>query len=407
MPNERIKYKLLKSGRSVPLRECLAAITGSAWLALVMQQMIFWSERSTNQDGTFWKSAVDLSKELQGLCGSRKIVNLLTELTNMNLLERKKDPRGLHRYLYTVNVQLLNQRLDAWSQQSDPAGETDRIQIETAQLQTVVSEDLRTPCADSRTPCADSRTACASKHRGTEETEKEEDISSASDSFTQQSRQPVSDTSANGHGGPADGIPTKEIFGRPVNAYTIAVDRAMAKTYAMASAVDFFGADDLKDDYDAAVTMLERQPGLPWNSKELENLQQIASFCSTQWPDLDPVATTACLIRGSFRAGGKPIPILRYWVRYNRAIPTLRAWLKIGPGRGIKDQPDFLLEIASLLPVQNAVSALARNPGLDQRHADTDLRAVAADGVRNLGLHVDSEAISAANLRKGSVNDGQ
>ena len=317
----KVDQALLQDSPSVPLRKSLADITGSAGHALVLQQIIHWTPKARDSDGWVWKSAAELSDELCRIYKARKIGNILTALCNAEFLERKRDPNGMHRYLYRVNAGLINEQLQAW-------------------------QESRTTCGDSCTPCGDSRTTRGSEHRPPQRSRDGEDIPSASHSSISSKEQPK----------PGEDQDGDTLFDRPLDAYRHAVDDAMAKNMAMLRAVVWDrlpAGDNWEVDASAQFGAAAR---IAWSGDEIECLKQIATFCHDQWPDLDPVEMAGQIVRAAFRPGGKAGQIVRYWIKHAGNRITLKPWVRIGAGKGKNGHASLLYEIAAI-PIMQDVAA--------------------------------------------------
>ena len=118
--------------KRVVLREELVEITGDALKALLLSQMLYWTERRRDFDtfikeeldrdpkarmtltgGWVYKTAQELSEELMGIASRRTISRRLSELVEDGFLDSRKNPDvGMDRTLqYRVDLHRLQNRL--------------------------------------------------------------------------------------------------------------------------------------------------------------------------------------------------------------------------------------------------------------------------------------------------------
>lgn len=108
-------FKLPTRTKTAVLREEYYALTGNATTAMVLNQMMYWSERSKDADkflleeqerleangiikpvelsnGWIYKSAKELTKELMNIASVRKIGQSLNDLVDLGYLSSRKNP---------------------------------------------------------------------------------------------------------------------------------------------------------------------------------------------------------------------------------------------------------------------------------------------------------------------------
>lgn len=127
----------MKKLRRVVIKEELVALTGSVDAAIVLNQMIYWSERvkdfdefikeenfrSTKQgiepaeflNGWIYKTADELETELLGFKSSKTIARILTELVQKGWLSRRRNPKYKwdKTYQYRFNYLAVQKELAA------------------------------------------------------------------------------------------------------------------------------------------------------------------------------------------------------------------------------------------------------------------------------------------------------
>lgn len=317
--NPEIK-DLLKLGYMVPLRQNLTDITGAPDKALVLTQMVYWSERATSPDGWFWKPAQELEVDLMGIRSRRTISDLLDDLVNDGWLERRRGNNPLKRaYWYRVNEEKLAEALRKW-----------------------VNEHPETTIGESSQSIGNSRQSTGDGCQYNREHPSEITDSESSPTL-------------HGYGG-QDGGNLATASSETLAAAMPAIDLAFRQAYAVVHGqlwcqldVNVRQGRSMEDLFGPTFT-------LRWTHSERALLQELLAFCGKQWPDRSPAETAAALVRSSLLLDSKVFQLLKFWINHNRGRLTLRPYLTLGGGATDPEaRLDFLRELADNHRVQGFI----------------------------------------------------
>ncbi|WP_444684625.1 hypothetical protein [Alkalicoccus luteus] len=78
--------------KRIVLKEELAAITGDYKLAMVLNQMMYWSRRTKNRDGWVYKSGQELAEDMLMNVSAYSMRTYLKKLTQLGLMEERRNP---------------------------------------------------------------------------------------------------------------------------------------------------------------------------------------------------------------------------------------------------------------------------------------------------------------------------
>lgn len=324
--------RILKQGNAVVLRQNLVELTGCAPSALVLGQMIYWSQRASRSDGWFWKSAKQLEVELMMLIKRRTISDLLAASVDEEWIERRKGDNPRNRaYWYRLNTRKLQEKLTEWA----AAKRNNDGPVEEQPI-----GNRCQPIGNSRQPIGNSdhtigaSCQCIIEHKAEttrSETVKESDSDSDSNILL-----PGPEANARRMPAAADGGQSAmpAVMRALHQAYEIVRGRLWVEIES-----EFAKGRDIEEVFGKTFTLAQ-------TSKEQGYLQEILSFCKQRWPDIDPAVGVAALIRVSFVTKG--FQILKFWVSHNRRQPTLRCYLTMsGGGNDAAKRCDILEELAA------------------------------------------------------------
>ncbi|NJP38435.1 hypothetical protein [Alkalicoccus luteus] len=78
--------------KRIVLKEELAVITGDYKLAMVLNQMMYWSRRTKNRDGWVYKSGQELAEDMLMNVSAYSMRTYLKKLTQLGFMEERRNP---------------------------------------------------------------------------------------------------------------------------------------------------------------------------------------------------------------------------------------------------------------------------------------------------------------------------
>lgn len=328
-------------GDVVVLREELVYVTGDPETAMVLGQMLYWTEHTGRQGKEFFKSALELSQELFGLYKPGKVAKLLKALVDKNLISRWRDKNPFLRiYWYRVNNDEITKRLQAF----EPDRNNKKLQVNpiiTTEESIITTEEcILTTCENDRDHFT--------KNTNTESNPIPDRIRKKKKNQILEDDDPVT-------------VSVPEHAYGSVTDFTAAVDKAMSKNMEMVRVKLWRKLDPELTKGRSLAQAFGSDPHIVWTAAEKGYLKEIFDFCRDRWPNTDPVTAVYGLIRCSFCHDGKPFQILKHWITHCKCRITLRPYLTLAGGANDPAKRwDILVELADSKTMVEFINQRAR-----------------------------------------------